>query len=96
MSTAASHTGAAVEGKVEDMENDLWLWNTRRDGIIYDSRGRMIDGYGYREGSSRDKYTAKLIARGYLAVVPGGIPGQSGAGSESADTPEPDNTTEED
>lgn len=77
------------------MQNDLWLWNTRRDGVIYDSRGRMIDGYGYREGSSSDAYTAKLIRRGVLYVMPGGIPGQSGTGTEPDVEPEPDNTIEE-
>lgn len=89
------------------MENDLWLWNTNRDVRVFNSRGQIIDGYGYREGSSADPYTAKLIRRGVLYVVPGGIPGRSGTEEvsepettetdpDSAPLPEPGTTTEED
>ena len=77
------------------MENDLMLWNPRRDGVIYDSRGRMIDGYGYREGSSSDRYTAKLIQRGRLLVVAqNDTPGDAGEDTDTAVEPEPDTTTE--
>lgn len=89
------------------MENDLWLWNTDRDVRVFNSRGQIIDGYGYREGSSTDSYTAKLIRRGVLYVMPGGIPGQAGTGAEPEqpepepeaepdDVPEPETKTEED